>query len=69
MAKFPRKSKRATKSGGSKKSRKPTVAAADVPARRKSLVEFFRESPLVGVEIDLERDRSPARDVDLFSKD
>jgi hypothetical protein len=25
--------------------------------REKSLVEFFRESPLVGVELDLERDR------------
>ena len=25
--------------------------------KAKSLVEFFRESPLVGVELDLERDR------------
>jgi prevent-host-death family protein len=30
-----------------------------------SLVEFLRNSPLVGVELDLERDRSPARDIDL----
>ena len=45
------------------------VVAADVPARRKGLVEFFRESPLVGIEINLERDRSPARELDLFSKD
>jgi len=26
---------------------------------RRSLVEFFRASPLVGVELGLERDRSP----------
>jgi antitoxin Phd len=31
----------------------------------KSLVEFLRNSPLMGVELDLERDRSPARDTDL----
>lgn len=31
----------------------------------KNLVEFFRQSPLVGVELDLERDRDPGRDVDL----
>jgi|SRR5579863_1170237 len=31
----------------------------------KSLVEFFRKSPLVGVELDLQRDREPARDTDL----
>lgn len=30
-----------------------------------SLVKFFRESPLVGVALDLERDRTPTRDVDL----
>ena len=29
------------------------------------LVEFLRKSPLAGVLLDLERDRSPARDVDL----
>ena len=33
------------------------------PERRKSLVEFFRESPLVGLELDFERDKSPGRDV------
>ena len=32
---------------------------------RKSLVEFFHESPLVGVELDLERDRDPGRDIEL----
>jgi antitoxin Phd len=30
-----------------------------------SLVKFFRESPLVGVELDLERDRTTERDIDL----
>ena len=30
-----------------------------------SLVQFFRQSPLVGVDLDLERDRAPARDTDL----
>jgi len=31
----------------------------------KSLVQFFRESPLVGVELDLERDKDPGRDIEL----
>ncbi len=31
----------------------------------KSLVRFFRESPLVGVELNLDRSRDPERDVDL----
>jgi prevent-host-death family protein len=30
-----------------------------------SLVEFFRASPLVGLDLDLERDQSPPRDIDL----
>jgi len=30
-----------------------------------SLVQFFRESPLVGVKLDLERDKDTGRDVDL----
>ena len=30
-----------------------------------SLVQFFRASPLVGVDLDVERDRAPARDIDL----
>lgn len=30
-----------------------------------SLVEFFRQSPLVGADIDLERDQSLPRDIDL----
>ena len=31
----------------------------------KSIVQFFRESPLVGMELDLERDRDTGRDVEL----
>jgi antitoxin Phd len=31
----------------------------------RSLVQFFRESPLVGVELDLERSRDPERDLEL----
>lgn len=30
-----------------------------------SLVEFFRESPLVGANVDLERDRDTGRDIEL----
>jgi len=33
--------------------------------RRPSLVEFLRQSPLAGVELDIERDRAAARDVAL----
>src|SRR5580704_7819753 len=31
----------------------------------KSIVQFFRQSPLVGVNLDLERDRDPGRDLEL----
>jgi prevent-host-death family protein len=31
----------------------------------RSLVQFFRESPLVGLELDFERDQDTGRDVDL----
>ena len=31
----------------------------------KSLVQFFRESPLVGVELDFERDKDTGRDIEL----
>jgi hypothetical protein len=31
----------------------------------KSIVQFFRESPLVGVGLDLERDKDPGRDAEL----
>jgi len=30
-----------------------------------SLLDFFRQSPLVGIELDLSRDQSLPRDVDL----
>jgi antitoxin Phd len=31
----------------------------------KNLVQFFRQSPLVGIDLDLKRDRDPGRDTDL----
>ncbi len=31
----------------------------------KSIVQFFRESPLVGIDLDLERDKDTGRDVEL----
>jgi antitoxin Phd len=31
----------------------------------KSLVQFFRESPLVGVRLNLERDKDTGRDIEL----
>src|SRR5882724_4197279 len=31
----------------------------------KSIVQFFRESPLVGVNLDLERDKDKGRDIEL----
>ncbi len=31
----------------------------------KSLVEFFRESPPVGLDLDIERDRDEGRDIEL----
>ena len=30
-----------------------------------SIVQFFRDSPLVGVELDWERDKDPGRDIKL----
>lgn len=30
-----------------------------------SLVDFFRQSPLVGLRLDLSRDKSSSRDIDL----
>ena len=32
---------------------------------RKNIVDFFRESPLFGVDLDLERDKDPGRDIEL----
>jgi len=31
----------------------------------KSIVQFFRQSPLYGVELDLERDKDAGRDIEL----
>jgi antitoxin Phd len=31
----------------------------------KSLLQFFRESPLVGLELNLERDKDQGREIDL----
>jgi antitoxin Phd len=31
----------------------------------KSLVQFFRESPLAGIDLDLERDRDTGREIEL----
>jgi prevent-host-death family protein len=31
----------------------------------KSLLQFFRESPLVGLELDFERERDEGRDIEL----
>ena len=31
----------------------------------KSIVQFFRESPLFGLEIDLERNKDTGRDIEL----
>jgi Arc/MetJ-type ribon-helix-helix transcriptional regulator len=39
--------------------------AAAAVAGYKSLVQFFRESPLVGLELDFERDQDPGRDITL----
>ncbi|OGO20741.1 MAG: prevent-host-death protein [Chloroflexi bacterium RBG_16_48_8] len=38
---------------------------AELTKSQPSLVEFFRNSPLVGIELDLERDRSLPREIDL----
>lgn len=35
------------------------------PAPKKSLVQFFRDSPLVGLELEFDRDKDIGRDVDL----
>ena len=31
----------------------------------KGLVQFFRESPLMGVDLDLQRDKDPGREIEL----
>ncbi len=34
-------------------------------APRRGFLDFMRSSPLAGMELEIERDRSPARDVEL----
>jgi hypothetical protein len=45
------------------------IDPSDEPVASRSepqtLVQFFRESPLVGAELDLERDKDTGRDVEL----
>jgi len=31
----------------------------------KGIVQFFRESPLVGIDLDMERDKEPGLDIEL----
>jgi len=47
----------------SSRARKRKVPVGPVDPLAGSLVEFFRRSPLVGVELDLERDRTATRDI------
>jgi hypothetical protein len=48
------------------KQKNPTIPVTPASSTTpKSVVEFFRESPLTGVELDLERDRDSGRDIDL----
>lgn len=36
-----------------------------VSRTRKPLLEFFRESPLVGLDLDFERDKDSGRDIEI----
>ena len=36
-----------------------------IKKKKPSLVSFMRSSPLVGVDLELERDKSPARDIKI----
>ena len=44
---------------------KHSSTAALAPAPKKSLLQFFRESPLVGLELEFERDKDTGRDITL----
>lgn len=44
---------------------KAGVEALREKSASKSLVEFFRDSPLVGLELDFERDEDTGRDITL----
>jgi antitoxin Phd len=37
----------------------------ELVGRKESLWDFFRNSPLVGLDLDLERSKDPGRDIDL----
>jgi len=39
--------------------------SSEQPDPSESLVDFFRESPLVGLELDLERDKDTGRAIEL----
>ena len=41
------------------------LRSSEPPTPKKSLVQFFRDSPLVGLELEFERDKDAGRDVDL----
>jgi hypothetical protein len=44
----------------------PNAAKLMVKSRQpKSIDQFFRESPLAGLDLDLERDKDTGRDVEL----
>jgi Arc/MetJ-type ribon-helix-helix transcriptional regulator len=43
----------------------PEEKARRATIRSKSLFELMQESPLVGLNIEFERDRSPMRDINL----
>ena len=55
----------------SKASKGPQRGITSARARKvklpgpKSLVQFFRESPLAGLELDFERDKDAGRDIEL----
>lgn len=39
--------------------------ATDMPKQVSNFADFIRNSPLMGVDIDLTRDQSPCRDIEL----
>jgi len=49
----------------SSRTRRRKAPAGQIDPLAGSLVEFLRRSPLAGVSLDLERDRSAGRDIDL----
>lgn len=51
--------------GEAQKLRKDLRATAPSPATGQDLIAFLRASPLVGVELDLERDKSTGRPIEL----